>query len=96
MTSKGRLQNIIAVALAFALIVSGSAQASNLLSLDGDLAPGTAVERPIGLFDQVSALLLGAWTDLTAVFAADSTTTPPITSANCDAGWGLDPEGCPR
>lgn len=96
MTSKVSLKNIIAVAFAFALIVSGSAQASNLLGLDGDLAPRTAVERPIGLFDQVSALLIGAWTDLTAAFAQDSTTTPPPTTAGCDAGWGLDPEGCPR
>jgi hypothetical protein len=95
MTSKWSFKNIIAVAFALALIVSGSAQASSLLGLDGDLAPRKAVEQPVGFFDRVSALLLGAWTNLTAVFAEDSTTTP-ITTTSCDAGWGLDPEGCPR
>jgi len=96
MTSKVSLKNIIAVTFAFALIVCSSAQASSLLGLDRDLAPRTAVERPIGLFDQVSALVLGAWTDLKSVFAADSTTPPPTTAGCGDAGWGLDPEGCPR
>ena len=96
MTSKGSIKTIIAVTLAFALIACGSAQARNLLGLDGDRAPRPAVERPLGLFDQVSVWLLGAWTDLKSVFADDSTTTPPTTTANCDAGWGLDPEGCPR
>jgi hypothetical protein len=95
MTSKRSIKNIIAVVFAFALIVS-SAQASNLLNLDRDLAPRAAVERPIGLFDQVSAWLMGAWTDLTSVFATETTTPPPTTAGGCDAGWGLDPEGCPR
>jgi hypothetical protein len=95
MKSERSIKNIIAVAFAFALILSSSAQASNLLGLDLDLAPRTAAEQPIGLFDQVSAWLIGAWTDLTAAFA-EETTTPPPTTSGCDAGWGLDPEGCPR
>jgi hypothetical protein len=95
MTSKRSTKDIIAVAFAFALLLCSSAQASNLLGFDRDSAPRTAVERPVGLFDQVSAWLLGAWTDLTSVFAEEST-TPPITTTSCDAGWGLDPEGCPR
>ena len=96
MTTKKGIKNITAVTFAFALIVSSSAQASNLLGLDRDLATRTAVERPIGLFDQVAAWLAGAWTDLTLAFAEDTTTPPPTTAGNCDAGWGLDPEGCPR
>ena len=95
MTSTRSIRNITAVAFALALILSSSAQASNLLGMDGDLAPRTAVERPIGLFDQVTTWLAGAWTDLTLAFA-EETTTPPPTAAGCDAGWGLDPEGCPR
>jgi hypothetical protein len=97
MKSKRSINNIIAVAFAFALILSSSAQAGNLLGLERDLAPRAAAERPIGLFDQVSAWLAGAWTDLTSAFAQDTTTTPPpTTNGGCDAGWGLDPEGCPR
>jgi hypothetical protein len=96
MTSKKNTNNIIAVTFALALILSSSAQASNLLGFDRDLAPRTAAEQSIGLFAQVSAWLTGAWNDLTSVFAAESTTTPPVTAAGCDAGWGLDPEGCPR
>lgn len=95
MKSMRSINNITAVAFALALILSSSAQASNLRGLDGDLAPRTAVERPIGLFDQVSAWLAGAWTDLTLAFA-EETTTPPSTTSGCEAGWGLDPEGCPR
>jgi hypothetical protein len=96
MKSNRSINNIIAVAFAFALILSSSAHAGNLLSPDRDLASRTAAERPVGLFDQVSAWLAGAWTDLTSVFAADTTTPPPTTTGGCDAGWGLDPEGCPR
>ena len=97
MKSKRSIINIIAVAFAFALILSSSAQAGNLLGSERDLALRAAVERPAGLFDQVSAWLAGAWTDLTSVFAQDTTTTPPpTTNGGCDAGWGLDPEGCPR
>ena len=95
MTSKKSTNNIIAVTFALALILSSSAQASNLLGLDRDLAPRTAAEPSIGLFAQVSTWLTGAWNDLASVFAAE-TTTPPVTAAGCDAGWGLDPEGCPR
>ena len=97
MKSNRSIINIIAVAFAFALILSSSAQAGNLLGLERDLASRTAAERPIGLFDQVSAWLAGAWTNLTSVFAQDTTTTPPpTTNGGCDAGLGLDPEGCPR
>jgi hypothetical protein len=99
MKSKRSLNTIIAVAFAFALIVGSSAQASNLFGLDGNLASRTGqagIERPIGLFDQVSAWLAGTWTNLTSVFAEETTTPPPTTSGGCDAGWGLDPEGCPR
>lgn len=95
MTNKKSIKNIIAVAFALALILSSSAQASNLLGLDRDLAPRATAEQSIGFFAQVSAWLTGAWNDVTSVFAA-STTTPPVTAAGCDAGWGLDPEGCPR
>lgn len=98
MNSKKNTNNIIAVAFALALILSSSAQASNLLGLDRDAAPRAAAEQSIGLFAQVSAWLTGAWSDLTSAFAADTTTTTTttITAAGCDAGWGLDPEGCPR
>jgi len=95
MKSNRSMNNITAVAFAIALILSSSAQASNLLGLDRDLASRTATERPIGLFDQVSTWLAGAWTGLTSAFA-EETMTPPPTTAGCDAGWGLDPEGCPR
>ncbi|HEX3128382.1 MAG TPA: hypothetical protein VH394_13715 [Thermoanaerobaculia bacterium] len=96
MKSTRSIKNIIAVAFAFALILSSSAQASNLLGLDRDLAPRAASERSVGLFDQVSAWLMGAWSNLTSAFADETTTTPPVTAAGCDAGWGLDPEGCPK
>lgn len=96
MKSMRSTRNIIAVVFALALILSSSARASNLLGLDRDLAPRAAAERPVGLFDQVSAWLTGAWTNLTSIFAEETTTTPPTTSGNCDAGLGLDPEGCPR
>ena len=96
MKSKRSITTIIAVAFAFALILSSGAQASNLLGLDRAPASRTASERPIGVFDQVSAWLAGAWTNLTSVFAQDTVTPPPTTNSPCDAGLGLDPEGCPR
>lgn len=99
MKSKGSLNNIIAVVFVIALILGSSAQASNLLGLDGDLASRTgqaAIERPIGLFAQVSTWLVGSWTGLTSAFAEETTTPPSTTTGSCDAGWGLDPEGCPR
>lgn len=96
MKSQRSIKNIIAVAFALALILSSSARAGNLLGLDRDLASRTAVERPAGLFDQVSAWLSGAWNNLTSVFSQDTITPPPTTNAGCDAGLGLDPEGCPK
>lgn len=99
MTSKRGIKNIIAVAFAFALILSSSAQASNLLGLDRDVAARPAAERPVGFLSQVTqamAWLSGAWTDLTSAFAQDTITPPVTTAGSCDAGWGLDPEGCPR
>lgn len=96
MKSNRSNKNIIAVIFALALILSSGVQASSLLGLDGDLASRTAVERPIGLFDQVSAWLAGAWNDLTAAFAQETSTPPPTTTSTCEAGWGLDPEGCPK
>jgi hypothetical protein len=94
MKSKARLNNIVAVAFAAFLILCSGAQASNLLGFGADLAPRTAVERPAGLFDQVASWLMNAWTDLKVALAQDTTTTPTI-QGTCDAGWGLDPEGCP-
>jgi hypothetical protein len=97
MKSKRSINAIVAVAFAFALILSSGAKASSLLGFDRDLAPRTASERSAGLFDQVSAWLAGAWNRLTGTFAEETTTPPPpTTSSTCDAGWGLDPEGCPK
>jgi hypothetical protein len=96
MKSKRSFKSIIAVVFAFSLLLVSSAQAGNLLGSREDLAPRTASERSIGLFDQVSAWLFGTWTDLRSVFAEDSQTPPPTLQGGCDAGWGLDPEGCPR
>jgi hypothetical protein len=96
MKSKRSFNNIIAGAFAFSLLLGSSVQAGNLLGSREDLAPRTAVERSAGLFDQVSVWLLGTWTDLKSVFAETSLTPPPTTQSGCDAGWGLDPEGCPR
>lgn len=93
MKSKRSLNNIIAVAFAFSLLLGSAAQAGNLLGSREDQAPRAAT---VGLFDQVSAWLLGTWTDLRSVFAEDSLTPPPSIQGGCDAGWGLDPEGCPR
>ncbi len=96
MKSKKSTYTIIAAAFAFALLLSSGVQASSLLSADRDLAPRTTAQSSVGLFDQVSAWLAGAWNNLTSVFAEETTTPPPTTNAGCDAGWGLDPEGCPR
>lgn len=96
MTSKRSTTTIIAVVFAFALILSSGVQASSLLGLDRDLAPRTAARQSAGLFDQVSAWLIGAWNNLTSVFAEETTTPPATTTSTCDAGWGLDPEGCPK
>ena len=95
MKSKRNFKTIIAVIFAFSLILSSGVQASSLLGLDRNLAPRTAVKQSADLFDHVSAWLIGAWNNLTAVFA-EETTTPPATTTTCDAGWGLDPEGCPK
>lgn len=96
MKSKKSTHTIIAAAFALALLLSNGVQASSLLSADRDLAPRTTTQSSVGLFDQVSAWLAGAWNDLTSVFAEESTTPPVRTTAGCDAGWGLDPEGCPK
>jgi hypothetical protein len=96
MKSQRSINTITAAVFALALILSSSAQAGTLLGFDRDSASRTAIEHPIGLFDQVSSWLNNAWTDLTSMFAQDTTTPPPTTSGTCDAGWGLDPEGCPR
>jgi hypothetical protein len=96
MKSKRSTYTIIAAAFAFALILSSGVQASSLLGVDRDLAPRATSQSSAGLFDQVSAWLTGAWNNLTAVFAEESTTPPVTTTSGCDAGWGLDPEGCPK
>ena len=95
MKSKGSIHYIIAVAFAASLILCSSAQASHLLSLGADLIPRTAVERPVGLFQQMASWLTDTWTALKVALAPDTTTPPPVTQS-CDAGWGLDPEGCPN
>jgi hypothetical protein len=96
MKSARRFNTIIAVAFAIALILCGSAQASNLLGLGRDGASRTAMEPSAGLLEQVSAWLLGAWTEVESVFAGTPPGSPTTTAAGCDAGWGLDPEGCPK
>jgi hypothetical protein len=95
MKSKRSYNIIIAGLFALSLLLGSSAQAGNLLGSREDRAPRTAVERSVSVFDQVSAWLLGTWTDLRSVFAQDSLKPGPTTQG-CDAGWGLDPEGCPR
>jgi hypothetical protein len=94
MHSNGVKKTIIAVSCAAFLILCSGAQASNLLGLGVDLTPTAAVERPAGFLDQVASWLVNAWTDLKVSLAEDTTTTPTI-QTTCDAGWGLDPEGCP-
>jgi hypothetical protein len=96
MTTRSSIKTITAVVFAISLILGSSARAS-MFGFDRDLASRTtAAERPISLFEQVSAWLAGAWNNLTSVFATDTTTPPPTTQGNCDAGLGLDPEGCQR
>jgi hypothetical protein len=95
MKSKGSIHYIIAVAFAASLILCSRVQARNLLGLGADLAPRTAVERPVGLLQQMASWLTDTWTELKVALASD-TTTPPPTTQGCDAGWGLDPEGCPN
>ncbi|HWM94325.1 MAG TPA: hypothetical protein VN493_26450 [Thermoanaerobaculia bacterium] len=86
---------IVAVVFATALLLGGSAEASNLFGLGGDSSP--RAERQLGLFEQAFNWLTSAWTDMTSVFDSSQTTPPPsTTTGNCDAGIGLDPEGCPR
>jgi hypothetical protein len=98
MKSETRFNTIIAVGFALALILcSGGAQAGNLLGLGSDRGPRTAAAGPsAGLFEQASAWLLGAWAEVESAFAG--ALSPPLTptAADCDAGWGLDPEGCPN
>ena len=98
MNNKRSAKIIIAVAFAASLILCSGLQASNLLGLGADLAPRTAIERPSGLFDQLAVWLLDTWTDLKVAFSEETTTTPSPTAQgnNCEAGWGLDPEGCPK
>lgn len=95
MKSSRSIKTTVAVVFALSLILSSGVQASSLLGLDRDLAPRTAAHQPAGLFDQVSVWLIGAWNNLTAVFA-EETATPSTNTSTCEAGWGLDPEGCPK
>ena len=90
-------KTILAVVFSASLVFGASAEAGSLFSLGGDSTPRAAAERQIGLFEQALHWLTGAWTDMTSVFAFSQTTPPPpVTNGNCDAGIGLDPEGCPR
>lgn len=97
MKSHRRSKIILAVVFSASLVFAAGAEAGNLFRLRGDSTPRAAAERQTGLFEQALNWLAGAWTDMTSVFASSQTTPPPpTTSGICDAGIGLDPEGCPR
>lgn len=98
MKSNGSAKFILAVAFAAALILSASAEASNLFALGGDPISKAAAERQIGLFEQALNWLTGAWSDLQTAFSestdpAPQSCTDPNNCPDGDSGWGLDPEG---
>jgi len=92
MKSKAGKTAIIAVVFSTLLLMSSGAQAAGFFGLDSNPAP---VERQIGLFQQAFEWLSGTWTDFTAAFSADEAPQPQP-SAQCEAGPGIDPIGCPR
>lgn len=105
MKRERRFIAVVSVAFVLVSILCGTAQAGSL-GFGRDETSRAEAGPSAGFVDQVSAWLLGTWTGLKTALVEAVTLPPSVPSkvtlppavplGDCEAGWGLDPEGCPR
>ncbi len=102
MSRKITLRTLSAVAFTIALSLAGTVHAT-VLSESGSGPALVVIESEAGFFGQAWSWLTERWAGLTGMFAADSapgsgggTSSSTTSSGGCEAGWVIDPNGCPN